>query len=93
MKNKKSIKRGEIDWRIEENGLSITKWMDNKVAYFISNTHNPEKSESVLRKNKDGTEVVIEGNQVNKDYNKHLGYVDKADMLKSLYGLDRKSKK
>ena len=93
MKNEKIMKRGEIDWRMEENGLSITKWMDNKVVYFISNMHNPEKSESVSRKNKDGTEVVIGGNQVNKDYNKHMGYVDKADMLKSLYGLDCKSKK
>ena len=56
--------------------------------------HNPEKSECVSRKNKDGTEVVIRGNQVNKDYNKHMGYVDKADMLKPLYVLDhRKSKK
>ena len=28
-----------------------------------------------------------------KDYNTHMGYVDKADMLKSLYEIDRKSKK
>ena len=34
MKNE-SMKRGEIDWRMEENGLSITKWMDNEVVYFI----------------------------------------------------------
>ena len=93
MKNEKSMKKGEIDWRMVENGLSITKWMDNKVIYFISNMHNPEKSESFSRKNKDGTEVVIGGSQVNNDYNKRMGYVDKGDMLKSLYGLDRKSKK
>ena len=78
---------------MEENGLSITKWMDNNVAYFVSNMHNSKKSESVSRKNKDGTEIVIGGNQVNKDYSKHMGYLNKADMLKSLYGLDRKSKK
>ena len=61
MKNEKSMKRGEIDWRMEENDLSIAKWMDNKVVYFISNMHNPEKSESVSRKNKDRTKVVIGG--------------------------------
>ena len=71
------MKREKIDWRLEENNLSITKWMDNKVVYFISNMHNPEKSEGVSRKTKDGTEVVIVGNQVNKDYNKHMGYVDR----------------
>ena len=78
------MKRGKIDWRLEEHNLSITKWMDNKVVYFISNMHNPEKSEGVSRKTKDGTEVVIGENQVNKDYNKHMSNVDKADMLKSL---------
>ena len=60
------MKRGEINWRMKENGLSIIKWMNNKVVYFMSNVHNPEKSESVSRKNKDGTEVVIGGNQVKK---------------------------
>ena len=28
-----------------------------------------------------------------KDYNKHMGYVDKADMLKSFYEIDRKCRK
>ena len=28
-----------------------------------------------------------------KDYNAHMGYVDKADMLKSLYEIDRRSRK
>ena len=60
------MKRGQIDWRMKENGLSTTKWMNNKVVYFMSNMHNPEKSKILSRKNKDGTEVVIGGNQVKK---------------------------
>lgn len=28
-----------------------------------------------------------------RDYNQHMGYVDKSDMLKSTYQIDRKSKK
>ena len=91
MKNEKSMKGGKIDWRMEENGLSITKWMNNKVVYFISNMYNPEKSESVSRTNKDGT--LYWGKSSQKNYNKHMGYVDKAGMLKSLYGLDCKNKK
>ena len=93
MKKDKIMKRGDFDWRMDQNGLSITKWMDNKAVHFISNMHNPHISENTSRKNKDGSEIIIGGNLVNKDYNKHMGYVDKADMLKSLYGLDRKSKK
>ena len=36
--------------------------------------------------------AIDKGSLVNKDYNKHMGYVDKADMLKSVYDLDRKSR-
>lgn len=93
MKKDKDMKRGDLDWRMDPSGVSITKWMDNKAVHFISNMHDPSLQENTTRKNKDGTTITVECNQVNKDYNKHMGYVDKADMLKSLYGLDRKSKK
>ena len=42
---------------------------------------------------RDGSIIVYPGTVVNRDYNKHMGYVDKADMMKSFYALDRKSKK
>ena len=93
LKKDKTMERGDIDWRMAENGVSITKWMDNKAVYFVSNMHDPSIPETTTRKKKDGTQLIIGGSLVSKDYNKHMGYVDKADMLKSVYGLDRKSRK
>ena len=45
------------------------------------------------RRQKDGSVEIYSANQANLDYSKHMGYVDKADMLKSLYEVDRKSHK
>lgn len=54
--------------------------------------HNPSVTQNSNRKNKDGTETVLSGNMTNCSYNKHMGFVDKANVLKSLYELDQKSK-
>ncbi|KAI4886180.1 hypothetical protein NFI96_029510 [Prochilodus magdalenae] len=42
---------------------------------------------------KDGTQIIIPCPKSVADFNKHMGCVDKADMLKSLYAVDRKSRK
>ena len=93
MKKDEDMKIGDLDWRIDPSGVSITKWMDNKAVQFVSNIRDPSLQENTTRKNKDRSTITVVCNQVNKDYNKHMCYVEEADMLKSLYGLDRKSKK
>ena len=35
----KQMKRGEFDFRSTSGGISVYKWMDSKVVYFISNFH------------------------------------------------------
>ena len=45
------------------------------------------------RSKKDGTKVDVSCPVVVSDYNKHMGGVDKADMLRALYGLDRRAMK
>ena len=47
----------------------------------------------VNRRQKDGTLKVVACPKMAKDYNSHMGFVDKADMLKSFYEISRKSKK
>lgn len=69
------------------------KWMDSKSVRFISNFHSPTDLQFVGRTQKDGSKLQIPSLQLIKDYNKHMGYVDKTDMYISLYRVNRKSRK
>lgn len=92
-KTNKKMKRGDSNWRVNEDGILALQWMDKKPILFLSNFHNPIDEETVTRKQKDGTKADVKCQTLVKDYNRHMGYVDKSDMLKSCYELDRKSKK
>lgn len=89
----KDMSRGEFDWRTNRENITALKWKDKKGIHFISNFHNPQDVTSVNRRQKDGTLQEVACPQLVKDYNSHMGYVDKADMLKSCYEINRKSKK
>ena len=67
--------------------------MDNKAVYFLSNFHDPLEMTTVNRRQKDGSSQAIPCPTIVRDYNHHMGYVDKADQLKSTYAIDKKSKK
>ncbi|KAG5898878.1 hypothetical protein JTB14_003272 [Gonioctena quinquepunctata] len=84
LKMDEEMKRGETDWRITESGLSFLKGKDKMIVLMTRNFHIPviEKAE---RKKK--CPYIIKG------YNANMGYVDKADMLKTTYEIYRKSGK
>lgn len=79
----KKMKRGDSDWRVSNTGIIALKWKDNTAVHFLSNLHNPENTESIRRKQKDGTREEFNCSKLVKDYNAHMGYVDKTDMYKS----------
>lgn len=87
------MERGEYQWRATITGIVAVKWMDKKAVHFISNYHNPLEVIEIQRKLKDGTKVQIPCPSLVKDYNKNMGFVDKADMLRAAYEIDRKSRK
>lgn len=89
----KKMKKGDYEWRSTITGITAMKWVDKKPIHLISNFHNPNELNTITRKEKDGTKKVITCPQLIKDYNIHMGYVDKADQLKSTYEIDRKSRK
>lgn len=93
IKEDNQLARGESDWRISKDGTVFIKWKDRKGVLFLSNHHNPEDIDTVSRKKKDGTSEEITCPKLVKDYNANMGFVDKMDMLKSIYEVDRKSKK
>lgn len=69
------------------------KWMDRKAVHFLTNYADPTVIAGANRKNKDGTVEMIDCPLLVRDYNKNMGFVDKLDMLKAIYELNRKSKK
>lgn len=77
----KAMKKGNFEWRIDSTGISVTKWMDNRAVYFMSNIHNPSHEQQSNRRQKDGSLLPVVGTQVNTDYDKNMYCVDKADML------------
>jgi len=50
---------------------------------FLSNYHEPDKLTTCLRKEKDGSSTTLICPKLVKDYKKHMGYVDYADVMKS----------
>ena len=88
----KKMKRGDVECCSSNKGVSWVKWKDTKAVQFLSNFHDISSMTVTQRKNKKGERCDVSCPEVAKDYNKHMGYVDKADMLKSIYEIDRKSK-
>lgn len=89
----KKMKRGETCWKVSTDGLVAIKWMDRRSVLLLANFQNPSLLETASRRNKEGVAQDIPCPKIVKDYNKHMGYVDRFDMLKSLYEIDRKSHK
>ncbi|XP_040071661.1 piggyBac transposable element-derived protein 4-like [Ixodes scapularis] len=88
----KSLTRGKYDFKTTEEGITLFKWKDNKVVYIISNYHGCEVG-TVERMERDGTKITVSCPTALSDYNMFMGGIDKADMLRSIFGTDRKSKK
>jgi hypothetical protein len=90
-KNKRHMKRGEFDARSSSSGITVTLWKDRKGILFLSDFHDPRDVSTAARKNTDWTSEGISCPEIMKQYNANMEFVDNADMLKSLYEIDRKS--
>jgi hypothetical protein len=87
------LSRGQYEWQTTVIGIIAMKWKDNKGIHFLSNFHDPTQKNQVNKKQKDGITQIIVCLQLIKYYNAHMGCVDEADMLMTLYKIDRKSKR
>lgn len=90
---KDTLTRGQSDWRVSKDGIVYIKWKDRKGVHFLSNHADPSNFLNVNRKQKDGSLKEIPCPVIVVYYNRHMGYVVKLDMLKSIYEIGRKSKK
>ncbi|XP_063634975.1 piggyBac transposable element-derived protein 3-like [Cydia splendana] len=77
-----------------QNNLAVVKWSDNKVVTFISSYMDSHPIETIKRYSKDKrAKIDVPCPQVVKQYNKHMGGVDLADMFISLYRIPFKSRR
>ena len=89
----KRMKRGEFEWQVSNENIVCVKWKDKRCVSLLSTQDDPVKIISVQRREKNGTKINVPCPQVVADYNRNMGFVDHFDHLKSLYEIDRKSKK
>lgn len=91
MKGDKELKkRGDFDFKISNTGIVVFKWQDSKPVNVISNFHGSDAT-TVTRTQKDGTKQDVPCPIAVADYYENMGCVGKADMLRILYAVDRKS--
>lgn len=87
MKGDKELKeRGKIDYKLSDTDIAVFKWQDNKPVNLISNFRDDETT--VTRTQKDGRKTHVPCPMAMADYNKNMGGVDKADMLRALYAVN-----
>ncbi|MGH0142441.1 UNVERIFIED_CONTAM: hypothetical protein FKN15_021211 [Acipenser sinensis] len=93
LKSEKELKRGDSDFTVSSDGISCVRWKDKRTVTLLSTIHSPISISQVERKEEHGSVVQLPCPKMIKDYNKSMGCVDKADMMKSFHAIDRKSKK
>lgn len=91
----KKKKRGHSSQVVcNKNNLAVVKWHDNKVVTLISSFVDSHPIEKIRRYSKeDKARVDVDCPQLVRHYNKHMGGVDLADMLISLYRIPFKSRR
>lgn len=92
-KNDKEFKKGDIDSYGSNTGVAVWKWKDNRCIHLASNFHDPNETTFVNRRDKQGTISQVACPTVLKEYNTYMNSVDKFDQIKSVYEINRKSKK
>lgn len=94
----KDLKKKERGFFVEatcnHNRLAVVRWNDNKAVTFISSFVASAPIEKIQRYSKDAKKKVdVQCPQIVRQYNKHMGGVDLADMLISLYKILFKSRR
>ncbi|KAK2702676.1 hypothetical protein QYM36_018724 [Artemia franciscana] len=80
LNSKKELRRGDLDCTVMSNEIFCVHWMD-------------KRSTKVGRMEKDGSVTQISCPNVVVEHNRFMGCVDMANMFKSLYAIDGKSRK
>lgn len=87
--------RGKFDFKSDkEKGVIVVKWVDNKCVLLGSTLYGIEPKSTLKRYSKIVKEKVeVECPAIIRNYNKHMGGVDKANALMGLYKTPGKAKR
>ena len=77
----KGMSPGDSEFRTSYKGVRWLKWIDKKPVNSLSNYHDALVVSDGHRRQIDGTLKTVTIPQISKNYNNHMGCVDKADML------------
>ena len=89
---KDKLETGEYKF-FSSHGISVVKWQDKKPVFVAINFYDPRETDTVTRKQKDGTKKSIICPKMISEYNKFMRGVDLFDQRISCYSIDRKSKR
>ncbi|EDO31061.1 predicted protein [Nematostella vectensis] len=84
----KNLRRGESIFH-QKGNVVFTIWKDKKAVAFISTQCEAKGTETVNRRQKDGSIVKVDFLPVVTIYNKFMGGVDKADQYWQYYEVTR----
>lgn len=78
--NVKRLKQGECLYKRKDN-IVATAWKDKRLVHFLSSQSNPVGTDTVRRKQRDGTFIEVQSTPCVKSYNANMGGVDLSDQL------------
>jgi hypothetical protein len=85
LKVEKELRRGDSDYAVSSDGIHFVCWKDKRCIQLLSTILKGREVIHIGRKEKDGSFTQVTCPNVVVEYNKFMGCVDKADMLKSLW--------
>lgn len=69
------------------------KWKNKRAVTVLSTIHNPIEPQLIRKREKTCSLTELNCPKAIAEYRRFMGGVDRADMLKSYYGIHRKSRK
>ena len=90
---KKGLKERGASKSRQQGNLTVSVWQDNRPVALIATNSDPTTTNSVLRKNKDGSSTTYSCPNSLTSYNQHMGGVDQNDQLRGYYHMRLKCRK
>jgi hypothetical protein len=93
LKAEKELRQSDSDYAARSDGIHCLRWKDKRCIQLHSTICKGGEVTQISGKDKDGSVTQVTCPNLVAEYNKFMGCMNKADMFKSLYAIDRKKRK